>query len=142
MSVKLFEEYLEEGIAKTQTPDISRSNSLIKEAERSYRILKHFIEVSGVNDDNANHIIKNCYDIIMELIRFKMLREGYGTSGKGAHEAEVSYLRKLQFNHKEIEFADKLRYYRNGILYYGKNFDSEYANKVLKFLENVYFTIK
>lgn len=73
----------------------------------------------------------------MELIRARMLREGFNSVGKGAHEAEVVYLRKLGFKSSEVEFADQLRYYRNGIIYYGKTFDEEYAEKVIRFLEKV-----
>ena len=46
----------------------------------------------GIDDDNANSIVKDCYDIIMELIRAKLLLDGYSSSGQFAHEAEVSYL--------------------------------------------------
>lgn len=125
MSVKLFEEYLEEGIVKLQTPDFSRAKSLQKEAEQSYQILQQFVQKIGIDDKNANYVIKNAYDIIMELIRAKMLKEGFNSLGKGAHEAEVSYLRKIGFNDKEVEFSDQLRYFRNGITYYGKIFDQE-----------------
>jgi hypothetical protein len=138
MSVKLFEEYLEDGIAKTQSPDFPRARSLQKEAEQSYQILKQFIDKIGINDNNANYLIKNAYDIIMELIRAKMLKEGFGSSGRGAHEAEVAYLKKLEFKDKDVDFVDELRYFRNGILYYGKSFDQEYALKVLDFLERIY----
>jgi hypothetical protein len=141
MSVKLFEEYLEDGIAKTQSPDFSRAKSLQKEAEQSRQILEQFIDKIGVNDNNANYIIKNAYDIILELVRAKMLKEGFNTSGKGAHEAEVSYLRKMGLKEKDVEFADSLRYFRNGILYYGKSFDTEYAQKVLDFVEKVYSSL-
>jgi len=61
MSLKLFEEYLEEGIAKSQTPDFSRAKSLQKEAEQSYQILQQFIQKIGINNKNANYIIKNVY---------------------------------------------------------------------------------
>ncbi|MBT5342222.1 hypothetical protein HOL59_01435, partial [Candidatus Woesearchaeota archaeon] len=91
-----------------------------------------------INDNNANYLIKNAYDIIMELIRAKMLKEGFGSSGRGAHEAEVAYLKKLEFKDKDVDFVDELRYFRNGILYYGKSFDQEYALKVLDFLERIY----
>lgn len=74
----------------------------------------------------------------MELIRAKMLKAGFKSSGIGAHEAEVSYLRELGFKDTEIEFTNQLRYFRNGILYYGKSFDIDYVNKVLDFLNKVY----
>jgi hypothetical protein len=37
---------------------------------------------------------------------------------------------------------NSLRYFRNGILYYGERFDAEYAKKVLGFLEKVYPRLK
>lgn len=140
--MKLFEEYLREGIIKKQTPDVSRAKSLIKEAEESYNVLTGIIERIGLNNQNANYIIKNCYDIIMELIRAKMFLDGFSSSGIGAHESEVSYLKEIGFKDTEVEFADQLRYFRNGILYYGKSFDKEYAKKVLVFLNKIYKRLK
>ena len=40
--MKLFEEYLEDGIVKVQSPDFSRAKSLRYEAEESYEILQQF----------------------------------------------------------------------------------------------------
>ncbi|MAG60840.1 hypothetical protein CL619_03570 [archaeon] len=138
MTVKLFEEYLDEGVAILISPDYSRARSLQKESEQSYKILKEIVRKIGVTDSNANYLIKNSYDIIMELIRSKMFKEGYKTQGQGAHQAEVAYLRVLRFKDIDIEFADQLRSFRNGILYYGKTFDAEYAEKVIEFVEKVY----
>ena len=56
-----------------------------------------------------------------------MLLEGYNASGLGAHEAEVSYLRVLGFSENDVQFADQLRFFRNGMLYYGTMLDKEYA---------------
>ncbi|HDD70761.1 MAG TPA: hypothetical protein ENF94_01220 [Candidatus Woesearchaeota archaeon] len=74
----------------------------------------------------------------MELIRAKMLSEGLNASGFGAHEAEVSYMRLLGFREKEVQILDQLRYFRNGILYYGKSFDEEYAEKIIGFTKRIY----
>ena len=92
--------------------------------------------------NNANNFVKPCYDILMEMIRAKMLLDGYNASGHGAHEAEVSYLRLLGFNEKDIQFADQLRYFRNGILYYGTILDKEYAELVVDFTKKKYSTLK
>ena len=139
--MKLFEEYIEDGVVKVQSPDFSRAKSLKKEAETSYKVLKEIIKTFGITSTNSNYIIKNAYDIIMELIRARMLKEGFNSVGKGAHEAEVVYLKKIGFKDSEIDFADQLRYFRNGILYYGKTFDEEYAHKVIDFLEKVYLVL-
>ena len=78
----------------------------------------------------------------MFLIRAKMILDGYYASGKGAHEAEISYLRILSFNENNIQFLDKMRYYRNGMLYYGTTLDKEYAKKVIKLSKEIYFKLK
>ncbi|MFA6073016.1 MAG: hypothetical protein WC758_02810 [Candidatus Woesearchaeota archaeon] len=133
--IKDFEEYIEEQIVKEQSPDKSRANSLKKESEQAEKFLKKIINTIGITDENANIIIKITYDIIMAKIRAKMILKGYNASGSGAHEAEVAYLRKLNFNEKDLQFCDQLRYFRNGIMYYGKSFDKEYAKKTISFLE-------
>ncbi len=142
MPLKTFGEYMKEGTARKQSPDKLRARSLTAESGDSYKILLSFVEKMGMNDNNANHVIKNAYDIIMELIRAKMFSDGFATTGKGAHEAEVSYLAEIGFSGKDVEFANELRYFRNGIMYYGKKFDKAYAQKVLQFLKKMYPLLK
>ena len=136
--VRKFNEFVKEGIVKLQSADISRAKYLINESENSYKNLQEKIEKIELNDSNANDFIKSCYDIIMEIIRAKMLLEGYNSSGFGAHEAEVSYMRVLGFNENDIQFTDQLRYFRNGMLYYGTSLDTKYAKKVIKFTKEIY----
>ena len=141
-AVKYFESFLEEGVVKKQLPDKSRAEFLIKEAGQNYDYLLKLTEKMGVNNLNANDYIKKCYDILMELVRAKMLLGGLNASGQGAHEAEVSYLRNLGFNETEVQFLDQIRFFRNGMLYYGTILDKEYAEKVLEFLNKVYPKLK
>ncbi len=136
--LKSFEEFLREGIARKITPDIQRSKSLALEAERKESSLKESVEKIGIKDENANDYAEHCYDIMMFLIRARMYSDGYSSNGQGAHEAEVSYMRKIDFTEIDVSFVDNLRYFRNGILYYGKRVDAEYANKVLAFLNKIY----
>ena len=96
------------------------------------------MEKIGIKDENANDYVEDCYNIIMPLIRAKMLLEGYNSSGSGAHEAEVAYMKLLGFEEKEVRFTNQIRFFRNGILCYGKQFDAEYGNKVIKFLNMIY----
>lgn len=130
-----FEEYIKKGIARKQKPDFSRAESLLQESERTITSIKEIIQKIGINNNNANSIIKNLYDSLMEVIRSHMLQEGYYASGQGAHEAEVAYLRKLPIKEQDIQFINQLRHFRNGIVYYGKTYDKEYAEKVYKFLK-------
>lgn len=135
--LKPFDEFIKEGIVRKQMKDKARSESLKEESEKAYRFLMKIISAIGVEECEPNYIIKNSYDIIMELIRAKMLCDGFNASGDGAHEAEVSYLRVLNFSEGDIQFLNHLRYFRNGILYYGKSFDMDYAKNVLQFLEKI-----
>jgi tRNA(His) 5'-end guanylyltransferase len=78
----------------------------------------------------------------MKKIRSEMLKKGLNASGISAHEAEIYYLQEIGFSEIDIEFANQLRYFRNGIEYYGKGFNKEYAEKVLNFLEKIREKVK
>ena len=140
--LRLFREYLADCVVKKQAPDIPRSRSLSMEAENSYSALLENVEKVGISDKNANLTIKDSYDIIMELVRSKMLLNGFNSIGLGAHEAEVAYLRDIGFPAGDVEFANQLRYFRNGITYYGKSFDADYAKKVVAFLKRIFPKLK
>ncbi|MCX6746689.1 MAG: hypothetical protein NTU63_00975 [Candidatus Pacearchaeota archaeon] len=138
---KEFEYYLnKDSIRKSK--DKPRAEFLLDESEVSFEGLKERIQIIGINNKNANSIIKDCYDIMMEMIRAKLLLEGYSFSGNYAHEAEISYLKKLGFPDNEVSFLNELRYFRNSMIYYGKIFDKEYAKKVLYFLNKIHPKLK
>jgi hypothetical protein len=137
-AIKEFEEFKKTGIVKQQSPNSSRAEFLKEESKKSYNFLQKKLKAFGITNETANDLIKSSYDIIMELIRAKMLLEGYNASGQGAHEAEVAYLRTLGFKEKDVQFADQLRYFRNGMLYYGTSLDEEYAQKVIEFTNKLY----
>lgn len=139
---KEFEYYLEKGIIRKSNPDKPRAEFLIEESEVSLEGLKERVKIIGINNKNANSIIKDCYDIILELIRARLLLKGYSSSGSYAHEGEISYLKKLEFSENEISFLNGLKYYRNSVTYYGKILDKEYADKVLNFLNKIYNRLK
>lgn len=140
--LKLFEEYIKEGITKQIKVDKERAKSLVAESERKITSLKEREEKLGIKDENANDYIEYCYDIIMHLIRAKLYLAGYSTKGQGAHEAEVAYLRIVGFTEKEVQFVNQMRYFRNGILYYGTSLDKEYAEKVIIFTKDIYPKLK
>ena len=140
--LKKFSEFLEEGIVKKQFPDEARARSLIDESDKTYQFLMEFKNKVGIKDINANTIIKEAYDAIRGLISARMLIKGFIATGKGAHEAEVAYLRELGFSEEDTYLANQLRYFRNGIMYYGKRFDKEYAEKVFEFLKKVRMKIR
>jgi hypothetical protein len=140
--MKEFSFYVEKRIIQRVNPNMSRARDLIEESERKRRSLSQLLNKIGLSDDNSNDIIEYCYDIIISLVRAKIFSAGYKSSGEGAHEAEVSYMKTLGFSEAEAKFMDDLRYFRNGIKYYGKRFGKEYAEKVLGFMETATAKLK
>ena len=136
--LKDFDEFLEDGTVRKITPDKNRANYLKEEAGKRLKFLSKLKASFGIRDDNANYIVENCYDALSELIRARMLEAGYSASGPGAHEAEVAFLRKLSFSDADIIFLNELRYFRNGILYYGKSLDRGYALKADSFTVRIF----
>ncbi|NOZ81168.1 MAG: hypothetical protein GXP63_05860 [DPANN group archaeon] len=141
-TVRPFKEFIKENIVKKQRIDRARAEFLFKESENSHNNLLEKIDKITLKDSNANDFIKSCYDIIMELVRARMLLRGYNASGFGAHEAEVAYMRMLGFSENEVQFADQLRYFRNGMLYYGRILDAEYAKMVITFTKKCFDTLR
>ena len=140
--IKNFNELIKNGTVKKITPDINRALFLKKEAERRKIFLDELKKKIGIKEENANYIIENSYNILSEMLRAKMLISGYSASGLGAHEAEVSFMKNLSFADADIIFMNDLRYFRNGILYYGKILEKEYAERVLEFLDKIYPKLK
>jgi len=137
-----FEYFIKKGIVKKISVDKARAENLIEEANRKFKQFERILKKVGVDNDNANDFVEDSCDILLGLIRAKMFLEGFSASGLGAHEAEVSFLYKLNFTEQEIDFVQKLRYFRNGIMYYGKKFDKEYAEKVIKFTKENFQKLK
>lgn len=137
-----FENFIQEGIVKRVSINKERAKSLVIESERKMLSLNEKLDKIGIKNENANDYVEYCYDIIMHLIRAKLWSQGYSVRGAGAHEAEITYLRVLGFTEKEIQFADQMRYFRNGILYYGTALDKEYAQKVVEFTKSIYPRLK
>lgn len=141
-AIKKFGEFIKGNVVKKQTSDSSRAKFLLKEAENSYNNLLEKIEKIKLTENNANDYVKSCYDIIMEFIRAKMFLDGYNALGFGAHEAEISYMRVLEFSENDVQFTNQMRFFRNGILYYGTILDAEYAKKVIEFIKKIYPKLK
>ncbi|MBS3100309.1 hypothetical protein J4463_03810 [Candidatus Pacearchaeota archaeon] len=132
-----FNYYLRKGIVKKGTFNAPRAQFLKVETEKSFIGLKNRIEKLGIDEFNANSIIKDVHDIILEKIRAKMMLDGYSASGNFAHEAEVAYMKLLGFSEQEVSFANELRQSRNSISYYGKLFEEDYAKKCFEFLTTI-----
>lgn len=140
--MKSFENYIKKGIVKRRSPNKNRAENLLLEANRKLRQIERNIKRVGIDDENANDVIEACYDVLVGLIRSKMVMEGFGSSGHGAHEGEIAFLHKLRFKNSEIVFIDNLRRFRNGILYYGEKFKEDYAKQIVEFMKGALKKLK
>lgn len=141
MTVRPFTEFIHEGVVKQQHGDIAKARSLTLEAAARHDFLLELSDKISLTNQNANYFVETAYDIILEFIRARLALDGYKASGISAHEAEVAYLREVGFAERDVLFVNELRYWRNGILYYGKRVDLFYAQEVLAFLARQYATL-
>jgi len=137
MKLSSFKEYLSKGIARKITPNIARAHSLIEDAEKRNDFLIQLISNIKLDDNNANYFIEEAYDILIGLIRAKLLQDGFEASGNYSHEAEVSYLAEMEFSDFEKTLMDNLRQFRNGIKYYGKRYSAEDGKKIIDFMKKM-----
>src|SRR3990172_8576562 len=137
-----FQYYMNHGIVKKHAPNTPRAEFLINEVSKSLIGLNTRVKKLGIDEFSANSIIKEVHDILIELIRAKMLIDGFSASGNLAHEAEIAYLKTLDFSDSDVSAANELRKARNGITYYGKMFEVEYAKDVYSFLKSIYPKLK
>lgn len=140
MNLRKFEEFLATGVVRKQTPNRERALSLIKEAEEKKQFLDVCMKKIPSELMNPNFIIDCCYDILMEFVRAKMFVDGYNAGN--SHEAEVSYMRNIDFSEADVMLMNEMRYYRNGTKYYGSILSKEYAEKVLQFMNRTYPKLK
>lgn len=138
-SLKQFDEFLKNGAIKKQSPDKDRAKSLNLEAENKLQFLEKLKTQLGFKELNPNYVVETCYDILIQILRAKLLSAGYKTD---SHEAEVSFMRNLGFSESDVLFMNELRYFRNGIKYYGKIFDNDYAQKIYDFLIRLLIKLK
>lgn len=138
--MKTFEEFTAKGVVRKQTPNKERARALVNEAEKKKEFLEIAMKNIPIEQISPNFIVENCYDILLELLRAKMFIDGFNSGN--SHEAEVAYARLLNLKEDDVRFIDELRYFRNGIKYYGRILDKEYANKTLIFLQKTYPLLK
>lgn len=140
--LKTFEEFRTIGVVAPKPPELARARSLALGSEKRMKFFGELLEKIGISDDNANYFIENSYDILIEMLRAKIILSGFYASGERAHEAEVSFMRNIGFPEKDVMLMDELRFHTNGIKYYGRNFDKEYANSVIVFMKKIYPKLK
>ncbi|MBM3303515.1 MAG: hypothetical protein FJY76_00315, partial [Candidatus Aenigmarchaeota archaeon] len=73
MSIRRFEEFLDSGAVKRQSPNRQRAFSIIEETGGKTRFLGVSMKSVPSKEMNPNFIVDSCYDIIIEMVRARML---------------------------------------------------------------------
>ncbi|MBR9702498.1 hypothetical protein GOV10_00545 [Candidatus Woesearchaeota archaeon] len=130
--MKSFKDYLEGGVVKRRFDN--KSKALKEESMNKFFFLEQTAAL--LSEQNANTFVELTYDAIMLLLRAKLSEAGYKAQGLGAHEAEIAFFEDA-LEKKELAMLDKLRYYRNGSVYYGEKLTEGYAKKVIAFAKEI-----
>ena len=126
-----FNWFVQENIVQKQSPNIARAKALFDEANRRQEARAILLAATPIIDVLANTYLENAYDELLALTRAIMLAEGCVARGEGAHEAEVAYLVTIHVPETSVRLLNTLRASRNGVLYYGENASSEYAEQAV-----------
>jgi|SRR3989344_4759539 len=111
------QEFIEKGMVRKSTKDISLAKSLILTANIDLMFLKNL----EINDNSARKIMTNYYDVLRSLLEAISCLDGYKIY---SHEAFFFLLKEKGENQIAQKF-DRFRKIRNSINYYGKNISVE-----------------
>jgi hypothetical protein len=135
--LSVFEDYIKKGIVRKRTANDARARDLIINSANREKFLGKILKKLSIEESDANSLIEQIYDILIELIRAKMFIDGFEATGNYAHEAEVAYLKNLNFLEEEVNLMDEIRAFRNGVKYYGKRYTKEQAEKGCTFMNKL-----
>jgi len=134
--IKTFAFYLEKNKAAKISPDRETAKSLMNNVGERLRFLQ------TINKKFPNIVFETVYEIIRESVNALMLLEGYKPY---SHEAVIAFLERFytdRFTEYDLTTLNDLRIKRNNSLYRGEKISSEYANKSIKFLDEIIPKIK
>lgn len=75
--MRSYKEFIDNETLRKTSVDISRAKSLIEDSEKRSSFLVELLKNVKITDDNANYIIENVYDVLLQLIRAKLFQDGY-----------------------------------------------------------------
>jgi hypothetical protein len=95
------------------TADISRARDLVEMAKERMGII-----IKSIPKEVPYKFLEEYYESALQLITAIMYSDGFKTL---SHIKVIEYLKKYkEISSFELEILDKMRKFRNGIIYYGK----------------------
>jgi len=134
MKEQNFQDCIDEGSTKRQTPDNARANSLIATAKERINLIKE------INEKNCNFVFEDYYTSIMEILQAMCFSKGLNVLN---HICLCYYLRDELKREDLYKIFDDIRFKRNSLTYYGNRMDFatakdaiEKSKKLIKELNN------
>jgi len=122
-----FEYYLKKGAVKKSRKDVEKAKSLLKKARKRMETADNI----QVKDFKLEFV----YEAIIELIEALMSLEGYKSY---SHEADIAFLRRLNFPENVILKLDEVRRNRHRSKYYGVELKADKTEELIKFCKDIF----
>ncbi|HLD18409.1 MAG TPA: hypothetical protein VJB90_00155 [Candidatus Nanoarchaeia archaeon] len=127
--IERFQFYLDENLAKKESPDKIESESLMEKAFQ--RI--NFIKIQDINEITSTFIFEDIYECLREAAQSLMSLEGYKPY---SHEAVIAFLAEFyNFGEDEITAFNRYRILRNNCVYRAAKVSPHVCGEALEFLE-------
>ncbi len=130
-----FKYFIEKGLVKKTSKDISLIKSLLQNSKEDLR----FLNKLKVDEISVRKIMTNFYDVLRSILEAVSIIKGYKIY---SHEAYAYFLREIGEELIAVKF-DRFRKIRNSINYYGKDISIEEAKENIQEIKKmINFLIK
>ncbi|MBI4018442.1 MAG: hypothetical protein HY368_02435 [Candidatus Aenigmarchaeota archaeon] len=127
--IERFQFYLDENLAKKESPDKTKAKSLM---EKAFLRMK-FIKNHDIDETTSTFIFEDIYECLREAAQSLMSLEGYKPY---SHEAVIAFLKEFySFSEDEIAAFNRYRILRNNCVYRAAKVSPAVCKESLKFLE-------
>ncbi len=118
-----FQDCINEGSTKKQTPDKARANSLIVTAKERISLIKE------INEKNCNFVFEDYYISIMEILQAICFSKGLNV----LNHICLGYYIKDELKREDLyKIFDNIRFKRNSLTYYGNRMDFATAKDAIE----------
>src|SRR3989338_2011413 len=123
MKEQNFQDCIEIGSTKKQTPDQARANSLIATAKERISL------ITKINEKNCNFVFEDYYTSIMEMLQAICFSKWLNVLN---HICLGYYIRDELKREDLYKIFDNIRFKRNSLTYYGNRMDFETAKDAIE----------
>jgi len=130
-----FTDFIEKGLARKTSRDISLAKSLLQHSKEDLR----FLNKLKIDESSVRKIMTNFYDVLRSILEAISVIKGYKIY---SHEAYTYFLQEIGEELIAVKF-DRFRKIRNSINYYGKDISiNETKENISEIKKMIYVLVK